>query len=143
MDVSQPVEQMADEEILRSLGMTDDPDGRGFDDETQARVFADELIRSRGRFAQYRALYAAYLGADRPFMIENLDEIGDGKAIPAKLVFSDEPPGAEVEADPTLMVWTERSLLEALTEERAIQDFFANLLDELIPELAGPATAAS
>jgi hypothetical protein len=36
-----------------------------------------------------------------------------------------------VAANPLLVVWTERMLLEALSDERAIQDFFADLLDEL------------
>jgi hypothetical protein len=57
--------------------------------------------------------------------------------VPAKLVFGDAAPGPGVEADPLLRVWTERTLLEALTEERAVQDFFAALLDELAPRLAG------
>lgn len=139
MDVQQSVEQMSDSEILTAFGMGEGMAGRGFDTATQARVFADELIRSRGRFAQYRALYAAFIAAGQPYMIENLDEVGDGAAVPAKLAFSDQPPEPEVEADPMLMVWTERLLLEALAEERAIQDFFANLLDELEPVLAEPA----
>jgi hypothetical protein len=140
MDTQQPVEQLSDGEILNAFGMTDGLAGRGFDAATQARVFADELIRSRGRFAHYRALYAAFVTADKPYMIENLDEVGDGAAVPAKLVFADEPPAQDVGADPMLMVWSERLLLEALTEERAIQDFFAGLLDELMPDLAGPSS---
>ena len=64
-------------------------------------------------------------------MIENLDEAGDGEGTPAKLAFADVEPGPEVAANPLIMVWTERALLEALTEERAMQDFFADLLDEL------------
>lgn len=135
MDVQQSVEQLSDSEILTAFGMSEGLAGRGFDTATQARVFADELIRSRGRFAQYRTLYAAFIEAGQPYLIENLDEVGDGTAVPAKLVFAAEPPDQEVEADPMLMVWTERTLLEALAEERAIQDFFANLLDELEPEL--------
>ena len=134
MDI-QSIELMSDADIRAALGMSDGVAGRGFDAATQARVFADELIRSRGRFAQYRTLYSAYLGAGKPFMIENLDEIGDGDAVPAKLIFADAPPALELEESPTLMIWTERTLLEALSEERSIQDFFANLLDELDPEL--------
>jgi hypothetical protein len=140
METQQPVEQMSNAEILTTFGMTEGLAGRGFDAATQARVFADELIRSRGRFAHYRALYAAFVNAGKPYMIENLDEVGDGAAVPAKLVFADEPPADDIEADPTLMVWSERLLLEALVEERAVQDFFANLLDELIPELSGPSS---
>ena len=135
---SQPLfEQMADEEIRSAVGMTIDADGGGVAATTQARVFATELIRSRGRFTHHRTLYAAFITAGKPYMVENLDEIGDGRAIPAKLVFLDEAPGPEVTADPLLRVWTERALLEALTEERAIQDYFAAFLDELAPRLAG------
>jgi hypothetical protein len=136
MDVPQSVEQMSDSEILATFGMGEGMAERGFDTATQARVFADELIRSRGRFAQDRTLYAAFIAAGQPYMIENLDEVGDGAAVPAKLVFSNEPPGPEVDANPMLMVWTERMLLEALAEERAMQDFFISVLDELELELA-------
>src|SRR3712207_4282127 len=129
----QSFEQMADAEILASLGMAPGDAGRGFDAATQARVFADGLVRSRGRFAHHRALYAAFVGAGKPYMIENLDDEGDGRAVPAKLVFADDPPGPEVEASPLAVVWTERTLLAALAEERAIQDYFAGLLDELAP----------
>lgn len=135
MQVQQPFEQLTDVELLAAFGMEAGEPGRGFDTATQARVFADGLIRSRGRFAQYRALYAAFIQAGRPFMIENLDEEGDGQAVPAKLLFADEPPGDEIEENPLAMIWSERTLLEALTEERAIQDFFAELLDELAPTL--------
>lgn len=137
MQTQQTFETMTDAEILRTFGMEPGESGRGFDAATQARVFADGLIRSRGRFAQYRALYAAFIEAGQAFMIENLDEEGDGRAVPAKLLFADEPPGAEIEENPLAMVWTERTLLEALSEERAIQDFFAELLDELAPTLEG------
>jgi len=130
-------EQMADEEIRSAVGLAAGTDGSGLDAATQARVFATELIRARGRFAHHRALYAAFVGAGKPSMVENLDEEGDGRAVPAKLVFVDDAPGPGVEADPLLRVWTERTLLEALTEERAVQDFFAALLDELAPRLAG------
>jgi hypothetical protein len=132
---AQSIEQMSDAEIRAALGMSDGIGGRGFDTATQARVFGDELIRSRGRFVQFRTLYGAYIDAGKPFMIENLDEIGEGDSVPAKLIFADVPPGPEVDESPTLMVWTERTLIDALAEERSIQDFFANLLDELDPEL--------
>lgn len=130
-------ETMAETQILAALGMEPGTTGRGFDDITQARVFADGLLRSRGRFDQYRTLYTAFLEAGKPFMIENLDEEGVGEAVPVKLVFSDEPPGEEVEESPDTMIWTERLLLDALSEERAIQDFFTELLDELAPTVLG------
>jgi hypothetical protein len=135
MDKRLPIEQMTEAEILASLGMTAGEAGRGFDAAIQARVYADGLIRSRGRFANYRALYAAFIDAGRPYMIENLDEAGDGAAVPAKLLFADEAPAPEVAENPFARVWTERTLLEALSEERSIQDFFTELLDELAPSL--------
>jgi hypothetical protein len=136
MHTRAPIEQLADGELLTSLGMTAGAAGRGFDAATQARVYADGLVRSRGRFANYRALYAAFIHAGTPYMVENLDEAGDGAAVPAKLLFADEAPAPEVAEDPRARVWTERTLLEALSEERAIQDFFAELLDELAPSLS-------
>lgn len=121
----------SDADILSTFGMSAGEAGRGFDTSTQSRVYADGLLRSRGRFAQHRALYAAFVEGGSLFMIENLDEAPDGQERPAKLIFTDEEPGPDVLANPLLVVWTERTLLEALTDERAIQDFFADLLDEL------------
>ena len=135
MEIRLPFEQLSDGEILASLGMTAGEEGRGFDAATQARVYADGFLRSRGRFANYRALYAAFIDAGRPYMVENLDEAGDGAAVPAKLLFADEVPAPEVAENPFARVWTERTLLGVLSEERAIQDFFAELLDELAPSL--------
>lgn len=129
------VEQMSNDQILATFHTSEEPDQRGFDEAMEARVFAYQLVRSRGRFAHYRALYGAFISAGRPFMIENLDETSKNGEVPAKLVFSDEAPGPEVVDDPMLMVWTERELLEALEEERAIQDFYVHLLEELSPEL--------
>jgi hypothetical protein len=129
-------ETMTDAEIRQAAGLPETALEHDVDDAAQARVYADALIRARGRFDHYRALYAAFIAADKPWMIENLDEIGDGAAEPAKLIFADEDPSAETGANPMLKVWTERSLLAALSEERAIQDFFAGLLDELAPRLA-------
>jgi len=137
MQTRRSFEHMADAEILASLGMGAGPAGRGFDAPTQARVFADGLVRSRGRFAHSRALYAAFVAAGKPYMVENLDEEGDGRVVPAKLLFADDPPGPEVEESPLAVVWTERTLLAALAEERAIQDYFAGLLDEIAPTLGG------
>ncbi len=99
---------------------------------------AHELVRARGRVALYRTLYAAFVDAGKPFLIENLDEARDGEAVPAKLVFSDDPDhvrGLEGRAD--VVVWTEPQLLDALTRERTVQDFFTDLLDELEPALRG------
>jgi hypothetical protein len=126
-----PFEIQSDATILTNLGMSPGAAGRGFDPATQCRVYADALIRSRGRFAHYRTLYAAFVGGESLFMLENLDDAGDGEGTPAKLAFADAEPGPEVAANLLIMVWTERALLEALTEERAMQDFFADLLDEL------------
>ncbi len=126
-------EQMTDAQIQASVGLT--AGERGFEAATQARVFANELMRARGRFAHHRTLYAAFVEAGTPYMVENLDDVGDGRAVPAKLIFADEAPGPEVSANPMLTVWTERALLAALSEERAVQDFFAGLLDELAPQL--------
>jgi hypothetical protein len=126
-----PFDLRSDADILKTFGMSAGEAGRGFDTATQSRVYADGLLRSRGRFAQHRALYAAFVEGGSQFMIENLDEASDGQEIPAKLTFTDEEPGPEVVANPLLVVWTERMLLEALTDERAIQDFFADLLEEL------------
>ena len=126
-----PFDLRTDADILSTFGMSAGEAGRGFDSATESRVYADGLIRSRGRFAQHRALYAAFVEGGSLYMIENLDEAANGQERPAKLIFTDDEPGAEVATDPSLMVWTERMLLEALTDERAIQDFFADLLDEL------------
>lgn len=67
-------------------------------------------------------------------MVENLDERGGDDARRAKLVFTDDP--ADLEAATTradLAVWTETTLLDQLVKERAILDFFAGVLDELLP----------
>lgn len=132
----QPLDHLTDDEIRTRFGMTPGETGRGFDLATQAKVFADGFIRSRGRFAHQRALYAAFVDGGSRFMIENLDEQGDGHGEPAKLLFVDEAPDLEAADNPMAMTWTERALLDALVEERAIQDFFADLLEELAPALA-------
>jgi hypothetical protein len=126
-----PFDLRSDAEIRSIFGISAGEAGRGFDAATQRRVYADELIRSRGRYAHHRTLYAAFVGGESRYMIENLDEAADGDGTPAKLAFADAEPGPEVAANPLVMVWTERALLEALTEERAMQDFFGDLLDEL------------
>jgi hypothetical protein len=131
------VEQMNDQELLTTFGTSEDPERRGFDEETWARVVAHELVRSRHRLAHYRALYAAFLEADKPYMIENLDEIGDGQAVPAKVAFTDDVEqvmGLEESED--VVVWTEPDLLDGLSQERGVLDFLTGLLDELEPAVA-------
>src|SRR5215207_4702991 len=126
-----PFDLRSDADIRSSFGMSAGEAGRGFDTATLNRVYADQLIRSRGRYAHHRTLYAAFVGGESRFMLENVDEAEESDGTPAKLAFADVEPGPEVMANPLIMVWTERALLEALTEERAMQDFFADLLDEL------------
>ena len=136
METRQQVERMTDDRVLAAFGTAEDPAARGFDDATYGRVLAYELVRARRRLTLYRALYAAFLEAGMPYLIENLDEARDGDAVPAKLVFSDDPDhvaGLEGRAD--VAVWTEPELLHELATERAVQDFFADLLDELAPAL--------
>jgi hypothetical protein len=76
-------------------------------------------------------------------MVENLSGESDRGIIPAELVFVDEAPAPAVAADPMNVVWTERALLEALAEERGIQDFFAGLLDELAPAVTNGKSAGA
>jgi len=61
--LTQPVEQLSDEELLRAFGTGSDPDERGFDVATQCRVLAHELVAVRGRLASYRAMYAEFAPA--------------------------------------------------------------------------------
>jgi hypothetical protein len=126
-----PFDLRTDADILSTFGMSEGGADRGFDTLTQSRVYADGLVRARGRFAHYRTLYAAFIEGDSLFMIENLDDANKSQDRPAKLIFADQEPGADLSTNPQIVVWTERSLLEALTDEQAIQDFFADLLDEL------------
>jgi hypothetical protein len=132
----EPVEQMTDERVLSAFGTAEEPARRGFDEATYARVLAHELVRARVRLAHYRTLYAAFLQAGKRYMVENLDEVGDGRVVPAKLVFSNDAEhvlGLEENAD--VVVWTEPELLYELARERTILDFFTGLLDELEPAL--------
>jgi len=134
MDTHQPVELLSDAEVLAKFGTAEDPGRRGFDDETQTRVFAYELVRARGRLAHYRTLYTSFVHEGKPYMIETLDETLDDGGVPAKLVFSDDAEQAlELSDDPDVIVWVEPLLLDALTRERAVLDFFNDLLDELEP----------
>jgi hypothetical protein len=133
VDVPNSVELMSDERVLATFDTSEDPAARGFDDETHTRVVAWALVRAHGRLAYYRALYAAFIEVGKPFMVENLDEEDSGgDDAPAKLIFSDDPDhvlGLEQEA--AVVVWTEPELLSALVHERAVQDYFTDLLDEL------------
>jgi hypothetical protein len=134
VDTLQQVELMTDEQILSKFGTSEDPATRGFDEATYARVLAYELVRARDRLAFYRTLYATFIAEGKPYMVENLDESEDGDAVPAKLVFSEDPDhvgGLEESGD--VVVWTEPALLEALERERGVHDFFAELLEELEP----------
>ncbi len=134
MDTEQSVETLSDEQVLAAFGMATDPAAWGFDATTQARVLAFELVRARNRVDHYRALYATFLEAGKPYMVENLDDAGDGAGLPAKLVFTDDVDHvAELEANGAVEIWTELELLRALTQERTVQEFFTDLLDELLP----------
>ena len=134
--MGQQVEFMTDDEVLTTFGTAEEPARRGFDQATHSRVLAYELVRARNRVAYYRTMYTTFIEAGRRYMIENLDDSADGPAIPAKLLFSDQPDqllGLEETAD--VVVWTETDLLDALIKERAVQEFFTDLLDELEPAL--------
>jgi hypothetical protein len=102
-------------------------------------VIAAELVRARNRLAYYRTLYAAFIETGKPFMIENLDDDSSDGAIPAKLVFTEAADHVlAVGAQPEVVIWTEPVLLDALTQERAVHDFFTALLDELEPAVQEP-----
>jgi hypothetical protein len=134
MDTLQQVELMTDEQILAKFGTSEDPSTRGFDEATHTRVLAYELVRARSRLALYRTLYATFIAEGRPYMVENLDESQDGDAVPAKLVFAEDPDHLRgLEGSGNVVVWTEPDLLEALERERVVHDFFAELLEELEP----------
>lgn len=139
MDTLQPVESMTDDEVLATFDTSEDPDRRGFDEATHTRVVASELVRARNRLAHYRTLYAAFIEAGKPFMIENLDDGGSDGGVPVKLVFSDDAGHViEIEEQSDVVIWTEPVLLDALTQERAVHDFFTELLNELEPALQEP-----
>jgi hypothetical protein len=136
IETLQPVETMTDEQVLATFGTSENPERRGFDEATQTRVLAYELVRARNRLAYYRALYASFVGAGKPYMVENLDDDTSGNGVPAKLIFSDSADHVlEVEDRPDVIIWTEPMLLDALSQERAVHDFFTELLDELEPAL--------
>lgn len=124
---------MSDATVLATFGTAADTESRGFDEATHTRVMATEMVRARQRLAYYRTLYAAFLEAGEPVMIENLDEVADEGAVPAKLVFTDTIPVGGGAESANVTVWTEATLLEALVRERTIADYFMALLDELEP----------
>jgi hypothetical protein len=130
---------MSDAQALAAFGSGPDSATRGFDAATHTRVMAAELVRARERLAYYRTLYAAFLEAGEPLMIENLDEAGRAGAVPAKLVFTDDATAVQASAPSAdVVVWNEAALLEALTRERIIADFFTKVLDELEPVAPAP-----
>jgi hypothetical protein len=103
------------------------------------RVMAYELVRARHRLDYYRTLYASFIDAGQPFMVENLDDNGSGGGIPAKLIFSDDAGQVlDVEERPDVMIWNEPALLDALSLERSVHDYLLQLLDELEPALQTP-----
>ena len=139
MDTVHPVESMTDETVLATFGTTAEPSTRGFDEGTHARVMAYELVRARNRLAHYRTLYAAFIDAGKPYMIENLDDGSNNGGVPVKLVFTDDAGHVlDIEERPDVMIWNEPMLLDALAQERAILDFFTELLEELEPALQSP-----
>lgn len=133
VDTRPSVKGMSDAEALAAFETGADAETRGFDDATHTRVMATEMVRARQRLAHYRTLYAAFLEAGEPVMIENLDEDAQAGAVPAKLVFTDTIPVWDGAEAAHVTVWTEATLLEALLRERTIADYFTALLDELDP----------
>lgn len=139
MDARRSVESMTDEDVLATFGTSEDPGTRGFDDAGYARVLAYELVRARNRLAYYRTLYAAFVEAGKPYMVENLDDGSSNGGVPVKLVFTDDAGHVlETEERPNVVIWTEPLLLDALTQERAVLDFMTELLEELEPALQAP-----
>ena len=136
MDTQQQVERMTDEQVLATFGTAEDPAGRGFDEATYGRVLAYELVRSRRRLTHYRTLYTAFVEEGAPYMVENLDEVPDGNAVPVKLAFAEDPDEVQgLEAGAEVVVWSEPELLAELAQERAVHDFLTGLLDEIEPAL--------
>jgi len=132
--LDRPVERLTDNELLAACGTAEEPERRGFDDATQVRVLAHELVAARGRLGYYRALYAAFLPEGRRYMIENLADGDDGSGnVPGKLTFTSDDDEAEELADnDAVMVWTEELLLDALRQQLTLHDYFTDLLGELL-----------
>jgi hypothetical protein len=139
MSTRPSVETMSDAQALAAFGTGPDAATRGFDAATHTRVMAAELVRARERLAHYRTLYAAFLEAGEPLMIENLDEAGGTGAVPAKLVFTDDASSVQASAQSVdVVVWSEAALLDALMRERTIADYFIKVFDELEPAASAP-----
>jgi hypothetical protein len=137
MELDQSVTQMRDEQVLARFGTSTDPASRGFDEATHAQVWAYEYVLARSRVAHYRALYSAFIEGGKHYMIENLDERSTATSVPAKLIFTDDPADLfAVDESAEVVAWTEHTLLSELTEQRAILDFFAGVLDEFQPAVA-------
>ena len=133
MDKRRSVTVMSDSEVLAAFEMGTDAESRGFDEATHTRVMVTEMVRARQRLSHYRTLYAAFLEAGEPVMIENLDENAATGTVPAKLVFTDTIPVEGGAEGANVTVWTEAPLLEALSREHTIADYFTALLDEREP----------
>jgi len=134
----QVIEEMTDAEVLAAFETSEDPQTRGFDEAMLTRVLASELVRARNRVAHYRTLLTSFLAEGKRYMIENIGEdlVEDG--IPVKLVFTDDAEHAQsLIGDDEVVVWTEVDLLDALKQERVIQDFFSDTLEEMVPIMAG------
>ena len=133
MELERSVEELSDDEVLATFGTARDPENWGFDEETQARVLAHELLKARGRLIHYRALYAAFAPEGKRYMIENLAD-DDSAGLPLKLAFTnDDAQAEELLTDDDVTVWTEPELLDALRQELLLHDYFTDLLDELLP----------
>ncbi len=133
MELDRSVEELSDDEVLTTFGTARDPENWGFDEETQARVLAHELLKARGRLTHYRTLYAAFAPEGKRYMIENLAD-DDSAGLPLKLAFTDDDAQAEeLLTDDDVTVWTEPELLDALRQELLLHDYFTDLLDELLP----------
>ena len=132
--LTQPIEQLSDDDLLRAFDTAEGPDRRGFDTATQLRVLAHELMAARGRLAYYRTLYSSFLPAGHRFMIENLadDEEDGADTVPAKLVFtSDINEVMELQENEAVTVWTEDELLDMLRQQVILHDYFTDLLAEM------------
>lgn len=132
MENDRSVAEMSDEEVLAAFGTAEDPARRGFDEETQLRVLAHELVKARGRLSYYRTLYSSFVPEGKRFMIENLADGDDVEGLPVKLAFTDDEEHArELELSDDVVVWMEGELLDALRQELMLHDYFTDLLDEL------------
>jgi hypothetical protein len=136
MDEFGQIASANDQDVMVRFGL-DGGEDIPVDLPSYARVMAFELIRARHRMNLYRTLYGSFLGGGTRFMIENLDEDDEHlEAVPAKLVFTDDPEQAlALEAEGDVNIWSELELLEALNHAASIQQYFADVLDELAPAI--------